>query len=165
MPISTRTLSPADAPELDRIQALAYGDGLQEPAEALLSKIALAPEFCFALPADDNNERLAGYLLAHPWLADQSPGLGRVLTELPENADALHLHDLAVDPACSGRGVASSLIAALVHAATTHGFETITLVAVQDAATFWQKQGFRPRRPAEGYDEDAVFMERRLDSA
>ncbi|RVU48026.1 GNAT family N-acetyltransferase [Lujinxingia sediminis] len=160
--IAPRPLRPADAPELDRLQCLAYGEGLQEPTDALLSKIALAPEFCFGVPADEDTGRLAGYLLAHPWPSQESPGLGRILTERHHDADALHLHDVAVDPACSGRGVASTLIASLVDAATTHGFEVITLVAVQDAAPFWEKQGFRPLRPAEGYDEDAVFMERRL---
>ncbi|TXD38995.1 GNAT family N-acetyltransferase [Lujinxingia vulgaris] len=158
---SLRPLHPSDAPELDRLQRLAYGDGLQEPTAALLSKITLAPEFCFGAPADAPG-RLAAYLLAHPWPSQESPGLARVLTALPERADALHLHDVAVDPAHSGRGIASALISALVDAAIAHGFDLITLVAVQDAAPFWEKQGFCPIRPAVGYDEGALFMERRV---
>ncbi|RAL24777.1 GNAT family N-acetyltransferase [Lujinxingia litoralis] len=156
-----RPLSPQDAPEIDRIQHLAYGEGLRELLDALVSRIHVAPDFCFAAQSPQHAS-LAAYILAHPWPADASPGLDNVITSLPDQSDAIHLHDMAVDPAFGGQGIATKLLDTLIDAARQQGFHAITLVAVQDAAGFWKKRGFTPLRPAAGYDDDALFMRRSL---
>lgn len=153
-------MTPAELPHVDRIQRQAYEAGLVEPIEALASRLRVAPKFAFV--ARDGCECL-GYLLAHPWPADQSPGLQNSLEILPENCDALHLHDMAVDPAHANRGIGRALLRALIEAARSAGFSQITLVAVQGADTFWNKMGFLAVRRVDGYDDGALLMRRILE--
>ncbi|AWV88582.1 GNAT family N-acetyltransferase [Bradymonas sediminis] len=148
-------ITPADLPQVDRIQRLAYGPELIESIDALNSRLQLAPDFAFA--AREQPDCL-GYLFAHPWPADQSPGLNHIIKTLPPNADAIHLHDMAVDPNYGGRGIGRSLLNTLLDAADAAGYAQVTLVAVQGADTFWTKMGFEALRPAEGYDDSAILM-------
>jgi len=153
-------MTSADLPHVDRIQRQAYKADLVESIEALASRLRMAPKFAFV--ARDGGDCL-GYLLAHPWPADQSPGLQNSLEILPENCDALHLHDMAVDPAHAGRGIGRALLGALTEAARAAGFSQITLVAVQGADTFWNKMGFLAVRRVDGYDDGALLMRRILE--
>lgn len=152
-------LSREHLPDIDRIQHLAYTDDLVEPLDLLFRKAELAPRCCFAARIEG---QIVGYVLAHPWDRDSSPGLSAPLESLPDPAPVVHLHDLAIAPAYGGRGVARALVDALVEAARSQGKEALTLVAVQGAHTFWKRMGFIAEHKATGYDEGALFMRRVL---
>lgn len=152
-------MTEADMVHIARIERLAYSEELAESIEVLGSKFRLAPELCRIARIDGYT---AGYLLAHPWDRDTTPGLNAELTVVPEGADAVHIHDLALDPAYGGRGIGRRLVEALAAASLAQGFEELTLVAVQGAHTFWERMEFHIVAPAGGYDAQAVFMRRTL---
>lgn len=147
-----------DLCDVMRIQQRAYKGELVESFDTLASRLNIAPQFAF-IAREQAHTR--GYLLAHPWLADASPGLGLVLETLPEHGEVLHLHDMAIDPAYSSRGIGRALLGALTDATRRAGFNQITLVAVQGADSYWQKMGFCAVRRVDGYGARAILM--RLD--
>lgn len=153
-------MTPAHLPALEAIQNAAYPEDLREPLASLAARQALAEEFCFVALIDGE---IAAYLIAHPWEKDRSPGLHATLEALPEPAPVLHLHDMAVSPDHQGKGLAGALLKALIDAARNARFQELTLVAVGDARTYWEKKRFRAHHPVEGYDENALFMIRTLE--
>jgi ribosomal protein S18 acetylase RimI-like enzyme len=154
-------LTAAHYPDIERIQHLAYTPDLVEPIEVLGRKAELAPDCCFAAEVDGLT---VAYVLAHPWDRDSAPGLSAALPTLPETAPVVHIHDLAIDPAFGGRGIARALVDAVTNAAQGQGREALTLVAVQGADSFWKRMGFVVEKVASGYDEAAVFMRKSLAS-
>jgi GNAT superfamily N-acetyltransferase len=150
-----------DLAEIHEIEEVAYPAHLAESPEVLGSRIEVAPEFCAVA-------RSCGiciaYLLAHPWPIESSPGLAQVLGRLPTDANAIHLHDLAVLPKMRGDGVAKSMLAWLEQRVSDDGYRTITLVAVNGADAFWRVMGFEDVGPADGYDFGARMMQRHLET-
>lgn len=153
-----RTANLSDLPDIMRLQNQAYLPELREDDSIFESRIHVAPEYCFVA---ELQEALVGYVIAHPWSDHSSPGLGRVIDSLPEGADAIHIHDLAVDSSFRGRGVARLLLERL-HTASPAHFKFSTLVAVQGASEFWKHLGFGDEGPARAYDSGARFMRQRL---
>ncbi len=151
----------SDFPAVQRIQEQAYAAELVESIEVLAAKYRWSPELCFVACVDDV---VAGYVIAHGWDRETSPGLHKEYEELPV-VEAVHIHDLAVDPAFLGRGVARAILAALEDAARAKSLREMTLVAVAGADSFWTRMGFVVERAAEGYDDVAVFMRRYLEEA
>ena len=154
-----RPMNDDDFDTIDVIQHLAYPPGLAETLDVLKSKRNAAPDFCFLACA---NGAPVGYVIAHPWLRDSSPGLERRIDALPAGCDVVHLHDLVVHPDFHGQGIARELVDAVMRRATADGFDELTLVAVMDARTFWEKMAFEYVKTAHGYDGNAVFMRRAL---
>lgn len=148
-------MTPADLALVDHIQRRAYAAELIESLDTLGSRLRIAPDFAFVAREQPD---LMGYLFAHPWPADQSPGLSQIIQTLPEHCDALHLHDMAVDPRFGGRGVGRTLLTTLLDSSAEAGFGQVTLVAVQGADRFWTKMGFREVRQVDGYDDNAILM-------
>ena len=149
----------SDLADIHAIEEEAYPAALAESAEVLGSRIHVASAFCAVALQEDQH---VGYVLAHPWTDQSSPGLGRVITKLPPDASVIHIHDLAVLPKMRGAGVARSMLTWLEQRVEEHGFEAMTLVAVNGADTFWRTMGFEDIGPADGYDLQARMMRRIL---
>jgi len=149
----------SDLPNIMLIQNQAYLPELQEERSVFESRMKVAPDFCFVVGLGG---LMAGYVIAHPWPDRKTPGLGRIIDSIPEGADVIHLHDLAVSPSFRGRGIARLLLERLKETAQG-GVEALTLVAVQGASTFWSHLGFEDDGPAEGYDPGARLMRCSLD--
>ncbi|MBA2660943.1 MAG: GNAT family N-acetyltransferase [Bradymonadaceae bacterium] len=150
-------MTEADLSDVERIEYLAYSEELAEPIAVLAAKFRLAPALCFVARVDSMT---VGYAIAHPWDRHSSPGLGVELSALPATREVVHIHDLALDPAYGGRGIARQLFDVLLNSAREQGFEELTLVAVQGAQMFWERMGFEVAGAAAGYDSQAVFMRR-----
>lgn len=58
------------------------------------------------------------------------------------NGDCLYLHDMAVSSDARGQGVATALLACAQQYAQQQKLRALTLVAVQNSASYWQQQGF-----------------------
>ncbi|EPE0461780.1 GNAT family N-acetyltransferase [Pseudomonas aeruginosa] len=69
--------------------------------------------------------------------------LGEDFTEVTQ-ADCLYLHDMAVSSDARGQGVAQQLLAAAEQQARQCSLSALTLVAVQNSASYWQQRGFHP---------------------
>lgn len=122
------------------VQTACY-QGVLEPESmaSLEAKRVASPDSCFvAVEAD----QVVGYLISVPGLFAQVPSLNAPVCLIPENADCLYLHDMAISPKMAGRGIGQALFKVYQHCAQELGFARLTLTAVGDAERFWRKLGF-----------------------
>ena len=143
---------PMAAADLDAVEAIAaavhpaYPERREIPAE----RLRLHPAGCLVLAGDGG---IAGYVVSHPWRALDPPKLDTLLGALP---------------AARGKGAASTVVERLVRVGREAGLPTLSLVAVNRSAPFWERHGFvAVRDPAleaalASYDDDARFMVRAL---
>ncbi|WP_416357953.1 GNAT family N-acetyltransferase [Aureimonas phyllosphaerae] len=123
-------------------------------------RLSLFPDGSLVLAAPGGG--LAAYAIAYPVRRFAPPPLDTVLGRLPEGADALYIHDVAVAPEWRGRGLAEPAIARLL--ALAEPFGAAVLVSVYGTPPFWARHGFRPvedealTSKLASYGEDAVFM-------
>jgi len=161
-----RGLTPADVPAVLRIQALCYGAAFSESA-AVFTRRLQAPHHCSW--AAEHGGRVVAYLAAY-W---SRPGKITPLQgdfEASAPAHVLYLHDMAVEPALAGRGLAARLLQAALDQARARGVQQAALVAVQGAAGYWRQRGFAPSPPADAqqqahlatYGAEALYMAQRL---
>ena len=149
---------------LDGVVRVASGAFPNHPEDraCFADRLRLYPSGCRVLANADGE--VAGYLVAYPWRLDDAPALNARLDALPETPDVLYLHDLALAHAARGGGHAKRGVHLAVQTARDAGLEQIALIAVNDAAPFWARQGFETRhstnltRKLAGYGEDAVYM-------
>jgi GNAT superfamily N-acetyltransferase len=158
---------PARASDLPAISTIAarIHPGLPERPDVLAEKIRLCPEGCRVLLADDE---IVGYGLAHPWRQHRIPPLDRFLERLPDDADCLYVHDVAVLPDQRG-GAARAYVETIENLARTSGIATLALVSVYATRPLWERLGFRPltadaalRAKLATYGEGATYMLRDL---
>lgn len=154
----------SDLPAISAIAARVHPD-LPESPEVFAEKMRLYPDGCRVLVAGD---AIAGYGLSHPWKLHRIPPLDGLLARLPDDADCLYVHDVAVLPDFRG-GVLRSYIADVAQLARAAGIATLALVSVYATRPLWERLGFRPV-PADGelrmklasYGEGATYMLRDL---
>lgn len=167
------TLRPArtgDLAAVVAVQAACYGAGFLEPEAVLRDRLRhTAGSWRVAQAGPGAAARVVAYLAAYPSrLGAVTPLHGAFAPADP--ADALCLHDLAVHPDAAGHGLGAALTATLLAQARADGLRWATLVAVQGAAAFWQRQGFAERGLDDavqrarlaGYGAGAAYMVRAL---
>ncbi|GAA4451526.1 GNAT family N-acetyltransferase [Novipirellula rosea] len=162
-PHHCRTIIEADWPAILRIQSEVYYEFTPESEAVMRSKAIRGPGTSFV--AVDQESEVIAYLLAHPYPPNRTAVLGTAEPSSSISTDNLFVHDLAVQKASAGRGVAQALFSQLTKVACTEGFRSMSLVAVQQAASFWTKMGFIPSKQAtinDSYTGDATFMSRDL---
>ncbi|MBB4360323.1 GNAT superfamily N-acetyltransferase [Bradyrhizobium sp. CIR18] len=161
---------PAHASDLPAISAIAarIHPALPESPEVLAEKMRLYPDGCRVLITGDET---AGYGLSHPWKQHRIPPLDGLLARLPDDADCLYIHDVAVLPDFRG-GVVRPYVAEIEQLARAAGIATLALVSVYATRPLWQRLGFRPvtadaalRAKLASYGEGATYMLRDLTAA
>lgn len=166
-----RPMAAADLPEVLAVQAQCYRPELIESADALASRLALAPTLCWVAAHADAPQRLAAYLLTHPWPRETLPPLDGVLRHdgAADQTLTWFIHDMAVAPAGQGHGLAKRLYAKAREHAMQAGLRCSRLIAVQSAARWWQQLGYAPVALAgeaatrlSRYGEGAVVMGREI---
>ena len=154
-----------DVDAVAEIAALSFPDHF-ESRECFENRLALNPEGCFVLA--DEGGAPKGYMVAYPWRSGSAPALNTLVEAIPADADVMYLHDLALHPDARGGGWTTPIIEALARTAKAAGWPALALVAVNDAAPFWEGRGFRvvetPELAAKlaGYGPDARYMTRSL---
>lgn len=162
--IMIRPMKISDLPAVLQIQTHCYPPELIESEAALASRHALAPESCWVAA----HRTVLGYLFSHPWQGEHAPALDTPLTALPQDADTLFIHDLALHPQGRGQGLAPKLIDAAFQTARRQGLRYSRLVAVQGASHFWSRHGYRTQdalKAGDYYGEGAKVMGRTLEAA
>ena len=158
---------PAHAGDLAAIGAIAarIHPELRERPDVLADKMRLYPDGCRVL--DAGNE-IVGYGLAHPWMQQQIPPLDDFLGRLPDAADCLYVHDVAVLPDHRG-GVARAYVTEIEQLARSSGIATLALVSVYGTRVLWERLGFRSvaadaalRDKLSSYGASATYMLRAL---
>lgn len=113
---------------------------LPERPEVFAEKMRLYPDGCRVLAASAD---VAGYGLAHPWVQHHIPPLDDFLDKLPNTADCLYVHDVAVLPDFRG-DVARAYVATIEGLARSSGIAMLALVSVYETRALWERLGFRP---------------------
>ena len=137
-------MQPTDLDAVLAIQDACYTEIVPESKEAYIKKLQLSPSSCFVAHHLGN---MVGYLIAIPSQLQALPALNSTLLSSADSANCLYLHDLAVIPAASGLGVGKVLVHRFFQSMSFLGFEQAALIAIQNAAGFWQKQGFVVSEP------------------
>ena len=139
------------------IQEECYPDIEPESLSVLQSKWQCSPQTCFVIEV---KKRVVGYCLAHPWTLDSPPSLEQVITQV-ERADTLYLHDIALSADAQGQGAGRAAFEKLLTLAQQLSFDSVSLVAVQGASSYWKKHGFVRQvidKSLKSYTADACYM-------
>jgi GNAT superfamily N-acetyltransferase len=154
----------SDLPAIGTIAARIHPD-LPESPEVFAEKMRLYPDGCLVLAAENE---IAGYGLAHPWMQRQIPPLDGFLETLPDDADCLYVHDVAVLPGFRGGG-ARAYVAIIEGLARSSGIATLALVSVYATRSLWEHLGFHAvtadaelRAKLVSYGDSATYMLRDL---
>jgi GNAT superfamily N-acetyltransferase len=154
----------SDLPAISAIATRIHPD-LPERPDVLAEKMRLYPEGCRVLIAADE---IVGYGLAHPWMQHRIPPLDDFLARLPDDADCLYVHDVAVLPDFRG-GASRAYVAEIEELARASGIATLALVSVYATRPLWERFGFRPvtadadlRAKLASYGDSATYMLRDL---
>lgn len=159
-----REMRPSDIDGVVSVARVAFPNHPESRA-CFEERLALNPSGCFAL--SDEGGRIEGYLIAYPWTFGSAPALDSLIGALPAEAELIYLHDLALAPAARGQKLAEAAVDRLVDRMKID-WRRIALVAVNEAAPFWERQGFvvsdDPAMAAKlaSYGEDARYMVRNL---
>lgn len=137
---------PASFSDLSAILAIAaqIHPDLPERLEVYAEKLRLFPDGCLALVA---GEDIVGYGFSHPWKRHEIPPLDTFLAQLPDDADCLYVHDVAVLPAFRGRGTVKQFVERIAALARSARIGTLALVSVYDTDSLWCRFGFRVVTP------------------
>ena len=160
-----RPMTPADLDAVAEIALLAFPDHF-EGRDCFANRLGLNPTGCFVLAGGDDAPK--GYLVAWPWRKDEAPALNTLVDAIPDDAGVMYLHDLALHPDVRGQGWSEPIVERLAEDARAAGWPALALVAVNDAAPFWEKRGFSvvdsPAMAAKlhTYGPEARYMLRRL---
>lgn len=155
-------MAAADLDGVIRIARLAFPDHFEDRS-CFAERLDLYPRGCFTLELAGE---IAGYLIAYPWTTGSAPPLNSLIHALPQDADLIYLHDLALHSEARGQGLTSAMIDRLAAQASDDGWNAIALVAVNRAASFWSKMGFEvvedPAMAAKlaSYGTEAAYMRR-----
>ncbi len=136
--VAWRAMTGYDMQAVERIAAAVHPDFFEAP-EVLAERQRLYRNGAYLL---EINERPAGYVLSHPWRLGAPPALDSLLGALPADADTYYLHDLALLPVARRVGAASFITAALAKHARAEGYPTMSLVAVNNSRSFWERHDF-----------------------
>ena len=161
--IQLKFLKTVDMADVLRIQDYCYTEIEPESSDSLQAKILASPSTCLIA---ESSAGAVGYLIAVPIIYPNLPPLNYPTFELAAGVDTLYIHDLAVDRAGRGQGVAQALVRASIDAAKRSGLSRACLVAIQNSQSFWEQFGFEPvPEPADGlisklasYGADAKLM-------
>lgn len=152
-----RRLQHADVDEILRLQSLCYEVSYLESRRSFEVKVAASPS-CFG--AFDGDAML-GYALAFPWTTHTPVPLSSERLALPPQPTCLYIHDVAIDPSARGTGLGTALVDELYAEAHRLDLVWLELVAVQGAASYWERLGFHQLDGnTSGYGAEAVRMQR-----
>ena len=154
-------MTPDDVCEVHRIGEIVH-PAYPEDIETVRERLALFPAGCFVADAKD---RLLGYAISHPSVVGKPPALDSMLGSLPQDADCLFLHDIALTEESRGLGLGRSLLDRLKKAARQAALPRLALVSVNNSRDYWRARGFELHEPdaalaakLASYGEDAAYM-------
>lgn len=136
--LSIRLMQNTDLPAVVKLQDRCYTADLFEPAELVKRRWTAFPQSCWVACFDD---KLWGYLFSYPSQLGEVNALAAEFSQHPA-PNCLYLHDVAVSGDARGQGVAKALLVEAHAYAIQQQLSHLSLVAVQNSASYWQLQGF-----------------------
>lgn len=154
MSFDIRVLQETDLDELLVVQRAAYGDIYIESKEIFHTKLIVSQETCLA---GFKNNQMAGYCIGFNWQSGLPVPLHSDIRQIEYTENAYYLHDIAIHPDFEGQGLARIFMEKSLEIASSRGFKSVELTAVQKAATYWERFGFKPMAQAQGgYGAEAM---------
>jgi GNAT superfamily N-acetyltransferase len=129
----------ADLAAISAIAARIHAE-LPERPEVFEERWRFYPAGCQVL--SDRSGRIAGYGLSFPWKLRAIPPLDKLLGRLPEDADCLYVHDVAVLPEARGQRAAQFYIEWARCAAAALHLPNLACVSVYGTYVMWERFGF-----------------------
>lgn len=154
-----RPMLDGDLPDVERISAIVH-PGYPEREAVPAERLRLFPAGCLIAP---RGGMAIGYAIAHPGMIGRPPPLDTLLSALPDGADCLYIHDVALLPDARGLGLGAAVTGTLATVAREHGFAWLALTAVNKSTGFWSRQGFCAApcgSKLASYGGDAIYMVR-----
>lgn len=133
-----RLMNHADVSAVLDIQAQCYPAHLLEDETTIRDRLDSAPDSAWV--AEDQNKACA-YLVAYRSVVGNITPLSSTF-DIPEQADSLYLHDLAVGTGAQGLGLGQKLVYLAWKMAQAEGLNYSALVSVSGARKFWQGLGY-----------------------
>ena len=160
---SMRPATANDASAYLRIGIDAYPPEFHESSAAFLAKLRLFPSGCKIV--DVVGESVA-FLISHPGTYENPPNLNSEAFTLPSSPNVFFIHSVTVMRAHQKHGIGSALAKTAIALGQSHGFSRLTLISVQDSASFWEKFGFKRvetlsqsvRRALIAYGHSSTYM-------
>ncbi len=154
MSFEIRPLKVEDLDDLLVVQRAAYGDIYIESKEIFHTKLIVSNDTCLG---GFKEGRLAGYCIGFNWQSGLAVPLHSDIRDIVHLENAYYLHDIAIHPDFEGQGLARIFMETSIEIARSRGFKSVELTAVQTAATYWQRFGYKPMAAAEGgYGDEAM---------
>lgn len=163
-----RTMTHEDLPHVLALQHVCYQPDFHEPLDAFESKLRASPDTCWVISSEP--ARVQAYLVSLPVAGQAYPLLHARQWTLEAPADELYLHDMAISHELRGRGASHLLMQQAIMQAQRMNLRRLSLIAVQNSAAFWMRQGFVARQPTSSqvaeklasFGEDALLMSHTL---
>ena len=135
-----RQLTEEDLPRVLLVQEDCYPPALLEDEETFGCKLLLFPEGCLGVFEDGE---LIAYVFSHPWSSGEVVPLHASLETLPDTADCVYIHDIAVLRSWRGQGIADLLLTRLFDIAHSYRIVKLGLVAVNRSEPYWERYALR----------------------
>ena len=161
-------MTPEDLPQVLALQHVCYQPDFHEPLDAFESKLHAAPDTCWVISPEPAS--VLAYLVSLPVAGEAYPLLHAPQWASATQPEELYLHDMAISPALRGRGASQLLLRQAITQAHGLRLPRLSLIAVQNSASFWMRQGFHARQPTSpqvadklaSFGSDAMLMSHTL---
>jgi|GEM_PF-2421113 len=153
-----RQMTLADLPAIDQVQQASFIEELWEDMSLFQGILDKYDRASFVA---EKRGIVLGYLLTHPSRIDRDD-FENGCEDLNSSEDHLYIHDLCVHPDGRGMGIANLLLSKLEEFAKENGFHKFAGIAVQDAESFWLKQGLKQLKPYPYHGEPGTLMVKEL---
>ena len=150
---------PMVAADLDRVNVIAnliHLDYPESPA-VFANRLHIFADGCWMAQQEDG--LALGYAISHPGRVGHPPHLDCVLESLPNSADCLYLHDVALLPQARGQGLSRAIVQHLEIVARRCALPRLALTSVSGSLPVWSRCGFVPH-PCDDLDSygTATYM-------
>ncbi|HYD68432.1 GNAT family N-acetyltransferase [Azospirillum sp.] len=135
-----RPMTAADLDTVLRIAERVHVDYPESPA-VFEERLSLYPAGCRVAEIGGD---AVGYAVLHPGRLGAPPALDTLLGGLPDPADCLYLHDVALLTQARGHGLGEAVLAVAEDLARAGGWAWLALTSTPGALSYWERQGFVP---------------------
>ncbi|WP_207461481.1 GNAT family N-acetyltransferase [Azospirillum sp. SYSU D00513] len=135
-----RAMEAADIDRVLRVADIVHLD-YPEGREVYEERMALFPLGCRVA---ERGGAVIGYAVMHPGRLGAPPPLDSRLGALPDPADCLYIHDVALLPEARGTGLGAGALAHARSLALDLGLGRLALTSTPPARGYWERLGFAP---------------------
>ena len=134
MKVNIRHAHPDEYAEICDLGTKSYSEEYYEGEESFSSKLKGCREGCFVADLDG----IVGYAISFPYVIGKSFPIDSYFVPV-DDPNCWYIHDLCVAEDFRNKGIARILAENIIE----HSWNVVSLTAVQNSESFWNKMGFR----------------------